>query len=487
MPKGEDNGNRLLCETAGRVIDMGYQCCLQLVLKDRRIIRATPSTRLIGENGHSISLADVRVGHRIRVAFDGVREVGMDCRIDLSSWKPYQHDANAIFPRFTDTGFDWGDGTVWDIKKDSNKILDLGRTVGYAMTDGSLSSTNAMVFLGSLYDFGILVHDLETLGMPPPAEPNFRELENLGSTYVLTIKQPIGKLVARAAGELRGGPRTGSQCGIPPILCGTCVPVAFVQAFLGGTFGGDGCSPTWTFGAGKIDYSEYQNLESLQRYLQFLAGLLKDGFGIECTSISFTVTSTPEVISGTLSLSSKSTAAFISSVGFRGCIEKNFTSAVILSMQNYRRLSDLTRAIIVEALIGELRARHGAKKTSESVLGILREVCDNIKEWDILNSLARLCNIDLANIPTLSKAMIWTLTQKTTLTVPCDQSVVFLLKSLGAWDRKDCDGGKYLSDRHEMNLPTMTMDVVEILPPVWTRVFGISARGIVGDGVPMLL
>lgn len=65
MPKGGDVGNHLLCDTAGHVIDMGYQCCLQLILKDCQIICATPSARLIGENGHPIPLADVRVGHCI--------------------------------------------------------------------------------------------------------------------------------------------------------------------------------------------------------------------------------------------------------------------------------------------------------------------------------------------------------------------------------------------------------------------------------------
>ncbi|KAG0081122.1 hypothetical protein BGZ92_000353, partial [Podila epicladia] len=139
MPKGGDVGYHLVFDTAERVIDMGYQCCMQLVLKDRRIIQ-----------------------RRER---------------DLSE--------------VSDTGLDWGDGTGRDIKKDSNKILALGRTVGYAMTDGSLSSTMSMVCLGSLYDYTILVHDLETLGMPPPAEPYFQESEAFGSSYVLTISNTL--------------------------------------------------------------------------------------------------------------------------------------------------------------------------------------------------------------------------------------------------------------------------------------------------------
>lgn len=227
-------------------------------------------------------------------------------------------------------------------------ILALSQTVGYAMTDGSLSSTMIMVCLGCLYDYRILVHDLEMLGMPPPVEPYFQESEAFGSTYVLAIKQPIGKLVARAAGKLCTGCQTGSQCSIPPILCGTSIPVMFVQAFLSSTFGGDGCSPTWVFDHGKISYSvqfvhltEPQNLESLLQFLQFLAGLLKDGFGIECTSICFVATPTPRTISGALQLSSESTMAFLSSIGFCGCIAKNFALAVILSMQNYHCLSDL--------------------------------------------------------------------------------------------------------------------------------------------------
>ncbi|KAG0085987.1 hypothetical protein BGZ93_000346 [Podila epicladia] len=293
-----------------------------------------------------------------------------------------QFDRQAVHERrerdlseVSDTGLDWGDGTGRDIKKDSNKILALGRTVGYAMTDGSLSSTMSMVCLGSLYDYTILVHDLETLGMPPPAEPYFQESEAFGSSYVLTISNT---LESWWQGQQANFTLDVGQ--VPNVIS---YSVQFVRS------------------------TEYQNLESLQRFLQFLAGLFKDGFGIECTSICFAATPTLGTISGTLQSSSESNAAFLSSIGFCGCVAKNFASAVILSMQNYRRLSDLTRAITIEALIG-----------------ILREVCADIKGSNILNSLARLCNLDLADIKTLSSYTIQVLTQRRTPKASCDQSVV---------------------------------------------------------------
>ncbi|KAF9346023.1 hypothetical protein BGX26_002500, partial [Mortierella sp. AD094] len=339
-----------------------------------------------------------------------------------------------------------------------------------------LNLTTGRLYLGCLFDYGIAADDLFTLGVPKKPVPRF-EASTYSSAYSLWIPQPIRSWLVRTAGELAQGARTSCPCSIPPILQGPKVPLSFIQAFLGGSFGGDGCSPTWGLAAGSLDSqvqfvrsTEIRYLESLRSYFQFVAALLVDGFGIESIRTYFAPSNIPGRVAGSISLSAEATSTFANIIGFRGCVGKSYPLAVVASFQGFRRIHCICRSITIEA--------------------VSRELVQANQPRDKFN---RIGNVDVDNTRLLQKNIIQTVTQKQVLSHTSKKSQADLLKDMGAWDRQEVveENGikykkKYITERHGPWLPVLYMEVVQILPSVQRQVARLSNRGVVVNGVPVV-
>jgi len=131
---------------------------------------------------------------------------------------------------------------VADRSADLANAMAFARLAGSLMTDGTMSeSKNSILYLGHELDVKSAQSDLVTLGQ------SVYNVPFCGRTFAVTLPLPLVRAFFSIG--IYPGKRTGKVTTIPDIFTSAACPIAVVREFLGGLFGGDGCTPHYKYQA----------------------------------------------------------------------------------------------------------------------------------------------------------------------------------------------------------------------------------------------
>ena len=195
------------------VLPRGERPCVELLFSDGRILVCTPDHRILTAGGQWVAAGDLVVG-KSQVS------VSVDYPAPLA---------------------DTGDLVL--LEEEGVKAAAFARVVGYCLTDGTVpdavdSRHTTRLLLGHQLDVEACQRDLQLL--TGRAVTAVRDK----ATWTLHLPAELHASVLKAAVE--PGHRAGKVVHLPPKYLDAACPLNIVQEFLGGLFGGDGC--TFTMG-----------------------------------------------------------------------------------------------------------------------------------------------------------------------------------------------------------------------------------------------
>ncbi|KAF9993370.1 hypothetical protein BGZ79_001985 [Entomortierella chlamydospora] len=484
-----DNQGRFIPHGAGKLSFKQVQLCVPVILEDGRILFATASTKVVTLQGMK-SVSQLTIDDSIATTFSGVREVDIDLKLDLSRWNETSTSNRSLqdVPCFTASHMILDSDTQWRLQEDKAKILAFARILGYVITDGHISATYASkLALGSLIDYGLAASDLYTIvSYRPKTPPRFQD-SYTGGCYVLSIPFPLSRWLAKATGESHIGRKTAQPSTIPTILLGRNVPLAFIQAFLGGMFGGDGCSPGSNYSQDtacrtisfvKSTNSKYS--EQLVRFMHFIGYLLYQGFNIRSTRISCKSSARQGSTFGKLDLLPVDNISFGTYIGFRNCTSKMLRCLIDGNYQSHLFIVGLCRATIIESFI------HGIRELDQKDLPLMQKLRDTrniLSQYEIIQLLQRIGDVDIDDLEYFRLFLVKNVSQKYRPTAGRNENSRDKRRRLGG---SLLEGNRHISEQHEMHFPPVFMKVMAILPPVQRQVAQLSSAGAVVNGVGVI-
>ena len=208
------------------VSDMGERECVELLFSDGRTLTCTPDHRIRTADGRwveagalVVGVDDVAVGAEYPDSTLGAEETA-EWRLDLQASLGYE----------------------LDVAQRSRHSLAFARLLGYLLTDGTANDDYSVWYIGHQLDADAVQRDMLLLtGVAPTVT---------AGTHTLQISAPRPLHRAFQHVGVEGGKRTGQVSRFPAFITAGDCPLPIVREFLGGLFGGDGCTLCLGHGGG---------------------------------------------------------------------------------------------------------------------------------------------------------------------------------------------------------------------------------------------
>ena len=211
------------------LLDQGTRSCVELLFSDGRTVTCTPDHRFLDADGKTwIEAQRMQVGATELAA--GV-----------------QHPTLQLAESDGDAGWSLSLGDelpALDMAGRREHALTFAGLLGYLLTAGSVSASDAVLSMGHSLDAQWVQRDLYLLtGCNGAASP--------GSQHGhVTLPAVLHRSMLHVG--VRAEERLESKGGFPEFLLAANCPAAVVQAFLGGLFGGDGEAPSLSWKEGRV-------------------------------------------------------------------------------------------------------------------------------------------------------------------------------------------------------------------------------------------
>ena len=219
------NQGHVLCPTSA-LLDQGTKSCVELLFSDGRSVKCTPDHRFLAVDGQWIEARLMIVGETEITA-------GMEYPIlQLPAVDdPWQLELPSL-------------GYTLNMHERRDHALAFAGILGYLLTDGSFGTENGSLFMGHLLDIEWAQRDLFLLTGANVAAVSDRKITHLNlprALYLAMLHVGVGTAY-----------RLTSMGDFPAFLLDPSCPVAVMQSFLGGLFGGDGKTPSLAWKDNKI-------------------------------------------------------------------------------------------------------------------------------------------------------------------------------------------------------------------------------------------
>ena len=201
-----------------RVSDMGVKECVELLFSDGRTLCCTPDHRIRTADGRWVEAGALRLG------VDDVA-VGLeypDSTLGAPLTAEWRLDLQASL------------GYTLDMAQRARHSLAFARLLGYLLSDGTVNDDYSVWYIGHQLDADAVQRDVLLLtGVAPTVTADTRTLQ-------MSAPRPLHRAFQHVGVE--GGKRTSRVTNFPAFLTAADCPLPLVREFLGGLFGGDGCT-----------------------------------------------------------------------------------------------------------------------------------------------------------------------------------------------------------------------------------------------------
>ena len=326
--------------------NQGQKECVELTFEDGRKLTCTPDHKLLCKNGLDtkwIEAKDLQLSNdnvMISISYpvfnqnkefelcNGWKyEIQTDFEIESQTKKGRSLCAlktKAILPSILSTS------TIDEL----NRSMILSRLCGLLITDGTVDKKGHCVFFcGHSLDVEMVQQDIYSICG--------RHLSSNKQKSCWSIRTPIElSYLLSNIGNIQRGKKT-RQPHLLPTFINVNTPLPILREFLGGLFGGDGCTIVINKktddigGISFVNSSEPDHLDSLEEMLNTLKNILKIMFDIE-SSITFSHRKKYNTVMGLLLLSRCDTVKFSEKIGFRYCVHKTQRLNATVSYINLR-------------------------------------------------------------------------------------------------------------------------------------------------------
>lgn len=331
----------------------GIRETVEVVLQDGKTLVATPDHKIMLENGEWCRAGDLK-GKKVRCGVEFTEDVVC----------PLEKDWELELEGYTLTMKD-------NLQRE--KSLAFARILGYVLADGSVYISNHKGRNGNVYKrecveacFGTIIDarafktDMMRLsGVDVGIRKRERPSSMKGTTFTIALPSVLAQMIHSLDGIVVGK-RCTQEMRLPSFVLDGACPLSIVREFLGGLYGGDGCS---SFLSNKKKYSGFGNisfkwtiakeyLDSMKQVFVHL-GLLHSRFGLTTTFCEpLKIIYKPNMIKPKsiyddthrydlqLNIPLNSTHEFLQSIGFRYCINKSCRLSIASS---YYRMSGTAR------------------------------------------------------------------------------------------------------------------------------------------------
>jgi len=337
--------NGTIYSTQTNFYDQGYKECVELVFEDGRKLVCTPDHRLLKSDGSWVESKDFILNEdRVMIS---VSYPSYDEKCDIEKCKDWSYVINT--GDYNELSKTLKKGRSLNCLKNKfilsnilststpcefNRTMTIARLTGLLITDGNVSESGECVFFcGHMMDVDMLQRDINSICG--------RTLSNTRQKSCWSIRAPIElSYLLSHIGNIALGKKTRKPHLLPEFINENC-PIPILREFLGGLFGGDGCTISLNkksddiSGISFVNSSEKENLDSLREMLILIKNILKKCFNIE-SSITFSERKTIKSILGILMISRLDTVKFSEKIGFRYCVHKTQRLNAAVSYINLR-------------------------------------------------------------------------------------------------------------------------------------------------------
>lgn len=310
------NDNGLDIKTQSRFFNQGIKDCVELTFRDGTKLVCTPDHRIMTETGEWCEAENLIPG-------ESCVQTGIQHRIIN-----YAEDINICNEWSLTAGdFTLETNTVENIEKTFAYM----RILGYCLTDGNIAKNRASIWCGHQLDVKMITNDLNLL-CGEICTPKFT-----GTTFKIHIPRILSKSYLSIEGLMIGN-RMTQDAALPNFILNAPRPI--VREFLSGMYGGDGHSPTYSFGSkvfSSVGFSwtrpeEYK--DSLITVFSAMQNLLLQ-FGI--TSTISTRKTKKDHYESLLYIPIADLPIFHRKIGYAYCCHKQVKLDVIANYYNYKQ------------------------------------------------------------------------------------------------------------------------------------------------------
>lgn len=239
------------------------------------------------------------------------------------------------------------------------KTLAFCRILGFILANGSISKyknkfnkelVNCTASLGNLLDVQIFAQDIKLISEKEPKITNCEQADKKGNTFCVHLPKLLIDQILLLE-NIPIGKRSYQPYMLPSFLFEENCPLSVIREFLGGLFGGDGCSPSLSIANPSFSPIKLQ-LTTIEKYKENMSGtmnklvLLLEKFGIKFRTSSPKLTRRREDLlpkdidenprwEYIISTNSCNNLLFAQKIGFRYCLDKSNKLTIAASYQRY--------------------------------------------------------------------------------------------------------------------------------------------------------
>jgi DNA polymerase elongation subunit (family B) len=371
--------------------NQGYKECVELTFGDGRTLTCTPDHKLLclDEMGNVkwVEAKDLQLSNdnvMISISYPI-----FDQHAEFALYKGWKYEIQTNFE--TNSKTLKNSRSIYALKnkailspflttetiEELNRTMIISRLTGLLITDGTIDKKgNCVFFCGHSLDVDMLQQDIYALCG--------RTLETTRQTSCWSIRAPIElSYLLSNIGNVQHGKKT-QQPHLLPEFINENTHLSVLREFLGGLFGGDGCTININkktddvSGISFVNSTEEPYMDSLEKMFNDLKNILKICFDIDST-ITFSRRQEYKTIMGLLLLSRSDTVKFSEKIGFRYCVHKTQRLNATVSYINLRnkvndqlsKTVDLSHTISIERNISLFEAvshAHHKMKETEVIL-----------------------------------------------------------------------------------------------------------------------
>ena len=344
----ENNGIILSKQT--KFYDQGYKECVELILEDSTKITCTPDHKFLSSDNIWIKASEFDIESdsiKMSVVYPYSNEES-DIK-ECSGWSLQfirQTDERMLNGRslscLISKSVLFNKGLDTDTSHGFNITMAVSRLLGLLITDGSIDKNgNCVLFAGHLLDVETIQNDIKSICN--------RNLSSIKKPHGWSIRLPIelSYLLSNIDG-VTIGKRTNQTHNLPFFINEEC-PKPIIREFLGGLFGGDGCTislntKSESFGTvGFVKSSDKDNIDSLLSMINDIKLLL---LKFDIKSRVYTMRKNNTILTH-LSIETCDIENFYSNIGFRYCAHKTQRLCAIVSYIKLRNnVSNQTLTVI---------------------------------------------------------------------------------------------------------------------------------------------
>lgn len=305
--------------------NQGMKECVKLTLFDGTELKCTPDHRILTESGWKEAKDLILGTDKVKV---GVQLPKVDVSGELDD----------------NYSFTVGEHTYrLDTIETYNRSLTISRLIGLILSDGSIGKTRTSIWSGTQIDVNSIVGDIQSL------IDDFVPVSRQENVWKIHVPQNLMRNIWKTDGVVNGKRSTQHQS-LPTFL--STAPKCIIREFLGGLFGGDGHTLSYSKSAKSFGHialsmtSVEEHLDSLYAYMEQIRGFIRM-FDIDSTIMDsyHSGTGNYEV---KLTILAQDTVKFHERIGFRYCEHKSVRLMVGSSYYKYRDNINRQRNWVVE-------------------------------------------------------------------------------------------------------------------------------------------